>query len=346
MGDTAFLGNDQNPNNPRFLTSNACTPFYTQFQLDVNDPIIATNNIAVNCNCDTTTTILAPNQTHTLTAEMSISNIVWQRDTGTGFFNLPTDDDDDNNEHTLIVSERGTYRYSGTMPNGCPYESVCEHKFSNAVDLTLDKSVNTATAIQGANVVFTIKVKNQSLANATGVTVRDSLPVGMSFVSATPNGAYDASTKLWTIGNLNAGDSTILTMTVRLDSVGVHYNTAEIHAMNQTDTDSSPNNQSTTEDDIDRVCVSVPIPLCTSQGKTLTLTLPSGLSNIKWFRNGTEIAGQTANTLIVNQIGDYTFTADQTACPIEGCCPVRVVEGNCVQPCKPVICLPVTVVRF
>jgi uncharacterized repeat protein (TIGR01451 family) len=346
MGDTVFLGNNQNLNNPRFLTSNACTPFYTQFQLDVNDPIIAANNIAVNCNCDTTTTILAPNQTHTLTAEASISNIVWQRDTGTGFFNLPTNSDGNGNEHSLIVSTRGTYRYEGTMPNGCPYESPCEHKFNNAVDLTLDKSVNTAIATQGANVVFTIKVKNQSLANATGVTVRDSLPVGMSFVSAMPNGAYNTATKLWTIGNLNAGDSTTLTMTVRLDSVGVQYNTAEIHTMNETETDSSPNNQSPTEDDIDRVCVSVPIPVCISQGKTLTLTLPSGLSNIKWFRNGTEIGGQTANTLIVNQIGDYTFTADQTTCPIEGCCPVKVVEGNCAPTCKPVICLPVTVSRF
>jgi hypothetical protein len=167
----------------------------------------------------------------------------------------------------------------------------------------------------------------------------------MSFVSASPNGAYDVNTKLWTIGNLAAGDSTILILTARVDSVGVLYNTAEIHAINQTDSDSSPNNNSAIEDDIDGVCVSVPIPICTSQSQTLTLTIPSGLSNIKWYRNSAEISGQTSNTLIVSQIGDYTFTADEVSCPVEGCCPVQVIEGNCPPVCKPVICLPVTVVR-
>jgi uncharacterized repeat protein (TIGR01451 family) len=218
--------------------------------------------------------------------------------------------------------------------------SVC-----TSVDLALTKTVDNSTPTQGGNVVFTIKVKNEGTGNATGVTVHDTLPVGMTFVSATPSGAYDAATKLWTIGNLNASAETTLTMTVRIDSVGVNFNTAEVHALNETDTDSSPNNGVTNEDDIARVCVTVPVPLCTSQGKTLNLTIPTGFTNIKWFKNGVEISGQTANILTVTQIGDYTFTATEVTCPVEGCCPLKVVEGNCALVCKPVICLPVTVMR-
>ncbi|MBL7814967.1 MAG: DUF11 domain-containing protein [Saprospiraceae bacterium] len=212
-------------------------------------------------------------------------------------------------------------------------------------DVTLTKTVNNAATSQGTNVIFTIKVKNEGLGDATGVTVHDTLPVGMTFISAIPNGAFNANTHLWTIGDLPAGDSVILLMTVRIDSVGVNYNTAEIHTLNESDTDSSPNNGATTEDDIDRVCVSVPVPLCTSQGKTLILSIPAGYTNIKWFRNGTEIQGQTSNSLVVGQIGDYTFTADEATCPVEGCCPVQIVEGNCTPLCKPIVCLPVAVAR-
>ncbi len=212
-------------------------------------------------------------------------------------------------------------------------------------DLTLTKTVNNATPSQGANVVFTIKVKNEGLNNATGVTVHDTLPVGMTFVSTIPSGVYNASTKLWTIGNLNAGDSATLAMTVHIDSVGVGYNSAEIHSMNETDTDSSPNNNTTTEDDIARVCISVPIPLCTSQNQTLTLTIPTGYTNIKWFKDNVEISGQTTNTLVVNQLGNYTFTANEAICPAQGCCPVQVVGGNCPLVCKPIICLGIAVMR-
>jgi uncharacterized repeat protein (TIGR01451 family) len=218
--------------------------------------------------------------------------------------------------------------------------------FHGLPDLRLSKTVNNATPALNENVVFTIKIKNEGTGNATGVTVHDTLPIGMTFISALPNGVYDANTKLWTIGNLNAGDSATLTMTVRIDSVGTHYNTAEVHVLNETDTDSSPNNGSTTEDDIASVCVTVPIPVCTSQGKTLTLTVSNALTGIKWFRNGTEISGQTSNTLIVSQIGDYTFTANEATCPVEGCCPVKVIEGNCAPTCKPVVCLSVTVMRL
>ncbi|NJN33163.1 MAG: hypothetical protein HC817_01835, partial [Saprospiraceae bacterium] len=129
MGDTVFLGNLQDPNNPAFLTSKACTPYYLKFQLDVNDPIIAANNIALNCDCDTIPKTLITGQTYTLTAENGVSNIVWQRDTGTGFFNLPTNSDGDNNPNTLVVNAKGIYRYVGTLSDGRPYESVCTHQF-------------------------------------------------------------------------------------------------------------------------------------------------------------------------------------------------------------------------
>lgn len=273
-----------------------------------------------------TTGLFAATATASTAASINITGLANPATTTTYTFRIYAADSTCYNDTTIVLTP-----------------SVCV--VATTVDLALTKTVNNATTTQGSNVVFTIKVKNEGTGAATGVTVHDSLPVGMTFISATPSGVYDANTKLWTIGNIAAGDSVTLATTVRIDSVGVNYNSAEVHALNETDTDSSPNNGVTTEDDIDRVCVSVPVPLCTAQGKTLALTIPSGYTNIKWFKDNVEIAGQTSNTLTVSAIGNYTFTANESTCPVEGCCPVMVVEGNCDPVCKPIICLPVTVTR-
>ncbi len=43
------LGNDEDTNNPGFLTSNACTNFYMTFDLAPGDPVIQTNNFPLIC---------------------------------------------------------------------------------------------------------------------------------------------------------------------------------------------------------------------------------------------------------------------------------------------------------
>jgi uncharacterized repeat protein (TIGR01451 family) len=73
-----------------------------------------------------------------------------------------------------------------------------------AADIRVSKSVSDPTPAVGSNVTFTIAAKNLGPNAATGVQVRDVLPAGLAFVSATPSAGttYTAGTGLWNIGNL------------------------------------------------------------------------------------------------------------------------------------------------
>lgn len=214
----------------------------------------------------------------------------------------------------------------------------------DTVNLTLSKTVDSSSvSVAGRTVNFTLKVKNISAVNATGVTVKVTAGTGFTYVSTTPSGVYNSGTGIWTVGAVNAGDSATLVLTVKADSIGVNYCTAEINAADQTDSNSTPNNSVTTEDDIARACVSVPMPLCPNQ--TYQAALPNGLTGIQWYKNGSPISGATNQVLTITEVGEYTFTANESTCPVEGCCPIKVVTGTCTLPCKPVICLPVAVVR-
>ena len=215
-------------------------------------------------------------------------------------------------------------------------------------DIALTKTINTTSASLGDTVVYTLVVTNEGAFRASNVTVLDSMPAGLTFVSATPSAfrpsVYDAASGIWQIGVLNAGETVMIEISARLDSVGTLYNTAEVHTMDNEDSDSTPDNDIQTEDDYAQACVSVPMPICV--GDTLQLTLPVSLINIQWYLNGNPIAGATNPVLAVSRVGNYTFTADNLVCPAGGCCPIIVVKGtNCTIPCKPVICLPVTTVR-
>jgi len=81
-------------------------------------------------------------------------------------------------------------------------------------DLVLTKVVDDATPDVGQNIVYTITVTNDGLDDATGVTVADVLPAGLSFVAtstADTLGVYREG--VWTIGNLAAEASATLHIT-------------------------------------------------------------------------------------------------------------------------------------
>ena len=68
------------------------------------------------------------------------------------------------------------------------------------IDLSVTKTVNTATPTVGSNVVFTVTVSNAAgLSTATNVTLSDVLPAGLTYVSSTASqGAYVSGT--WACG--------------------------------------------------------------------------------------------------------------------------------------------------
>ena len=117
-------------------------------------------------------------------------------------------------------------------------------------DLSLAKSVSNPQPNLGQNVTFTITLNNDGPSVATGVQIRDQIPAGTTFVSATPSrGTYDQNTGIWDVGFIGAGISANLLITVTVNTAGAITNTAEILAADQPDPDSTPNNNVPSEDD-------------------------------------------------------------------------------------------------
>ncbi len=119
-----------------------------------------------------------------------------------------------------------------------------------SADLSLTKTVDTATPNVGDIVTFTITATNAGPDNATGVVVRDLLPGGTTFVDAVASiGSYDETTGRWTLGTLTSATPATLTIRARTSSTNLVTNTAEIIAADQLDPDSTPNNNDPGEDD-------------------------------------------------------------------------------------------------
>jgi uncharacterized repeat protein (TIGR01451 family) len=123
----------------------------------------------------------------------------------------------------------------------------------NVADVRLSKQVSTSSPELGQQVTFKVTVTNESSQAATGLKVTDQLPAGLTFVSKTaPAGTtYDETTGIWDIPSLAAGSSLELTIVATASQVGQVTNQAEVTAMNEFDSDSTPNNNVTTEDDQD-----------------------------------------------------------------------------------------------
>ena len=99
-------------------------------------------------------------------------------------------------------------------------------------DLAIDKSDNVDQVSPGSNIIYTLSITNNGPSDATGVVVLDALPSGVSFVSATNGGTYDAGshTVRWVLGGLATGASTSVNVTVEVNesTSGTITNTAMV----------------------------------------------------------------------------------------------------------------------
>ncbi|WP_264551163.1 PKD domain-containing protein [Flavobacterium sp. N2038] len=128
----------------------------------------------------------------------------------------------------------------------------------DVADLSLQKSVSPSTVSINDNVIFTISVTNSGPNNATGISVIDQLPPGYTYVSDNGGGKYNKTTGLWTVGNLNNGNTISLQITAKVNvaTAANYVNIAEIQTANQLDPDSTPGN-GLPEDDRDDAVVNL-----------------------------------------------------------------------------------------
>lgn len=96
-------------------------------------------------------------------------------------------------------------------------------------DLALTKTTNAAPGIQpGTNFDYTLTASNNGPADATGVTVVDTLPALVTYVSNTCGAGVAGNVLTWNIGGLVAGANAVCVVTVTLDDFGLVVNSATI----------------------------------------------------------------------------------------------------------------------
>lgn len=84
--------------------------------------------------------------------------------------------------------------------------------------LSVQKSTSPATVAANSNVVFTISYANTGNATATGLTLTDPIPAGLTFVSATGGGTNSGGTVTWNLPNLAADATGSVTVTLNVPS--------------------------------------------------------------------------------------------------------------------------------
>ena len=155
---------------------------------------------------------------------------------------------------------------------------------SNYADLSLTKSVSNASPTAGASISYTLSVTNASGSpvTATGVAVRDVLPAGFTFASASGFGTYNSGTGLWTVGSVPPGTTRTLTISgsVNATSGATVANDAEIVASSAPDVDSTPDNDAAGEDD--QASASFTVSGSRVAGVPPTLTCPAGTALWDW----------------------------------------------------------------
>jgi uncharacterized repeat protein (TIGR01451 family) len=114
-----------------------------------------------------------------------------------------------------------------------------------ASDLSITKTASASKINYLGQVTFTLTARNNGPDAAAGVTVTDKLPTGLKFLYASGNGTYNATSGVWTVGNLANG----ATAALKIVAQGIVANTALTNVAIVTGTNydqNSTNNQGNT----------------------------------------------------------------------------------------------------
>jgi uncharacterized repeat protein (TIGR01451 family) len=150
--------------------------------------------------------------------------------------------------YVYVQSDRSinaNYSYNGDFPNppgepGGAIESptgsgVDRYQFARLIrplaeqaDLEISKADSPDPVTVGDNLTYTITVTNLGPDAATNVVVTDTLPSGVTFVSASPGCVHSAGVVTCNLGNIPAGGFVTITIVVTVTAPGTISNTATV----------------------------------------------------------------------------------------------------------------------
>jgi large repetitive protein len=144
-------------------------------------------------------------------------------------------------------------------------------------DLELSMTSNKTTVSDGSTLAYTLTLTNKGNSATTGVTVKDVLPTGLTFVSATTaTGSFANATGIWTVGSLAVNQTVTLTINVTVSNIVLSIkNFAQVQTSGLSDPDSQVGNNTTSvPSQDDEASVEVFSQAATDSDLSLTLTGP------------------------------------------------------------------------
>jgi uncharacterized repeat protein (TIGR01451 family)/CSLREA domain-containing protein len=166
-----------------------------------------------------------------------------------GFFTQPTDQNNTSAKLGLLANNGGAYQTYAPLSGSPAIDAVPAANCSLTTDgrgaarpadgngdgtadcdigavevlrtgLTLTKTADRTTGTPGDALTYTVTLANAGPQPAAGLTVTDKLPLGFTLASSSASqGQYSSVTGLWTVGNLNAGESATLTLSGTINNL-------------------------------------------------------------------------------------------------------------------------------
>jgi uncharacterized repeat protein (TIGR01451 family) len=205
-------------------------------------------------------------------------------------------------------------------------------------DLVVGKRVSDPTPNVGDTITYTVTVTNDGPSTATGVTLEDMLPAGVTYQSSTATlGSYDLSTHTWTVGTVPVGATETLTITVVVMGESVAANTASISHSDQFDPDANNNSDTAPivpqQSDLELTkVVSDPTPNV-GDPVTFTITLTN---NGPSTATGVQVADQLPSGLSLVQAtpsqGTYMGGVWQVGTVAAGAMPTLQIQATVLNP--------------
>lgn len=218
----------------------------------------------------------------------------------TGLWNIGNFPSINNRNLTInaIVKQSGDYLNTATITANENDPDLLNNTSSittipvNKSDITVLKSVSDPSPYVGNNVIFTIDVINNGPSDVSNLKIEEILTDGYTLVNAsTGDGFFDASTGVWTIGNLENGGFATANIEAKVNATGDYSNTASTKDLIFIDPNPSDNTSTVTTTPIALVDVQV--------NKVVNITEPLVGDAVRFTITVTNNGPSTATNVVV-----------------------------------------------
>jgi uncharacterized repeat protein (TIGR01451 family) len=282
------------------------------------------SNVVVMDRIPTNTTFLSASGSYTITSNVLSWDTLTLSNGATANFTISLQAPKTGSFTNIALSTSPTADPNPTNNNGTATGSRIVTKTVPSADVVVLVS-GPPTATQGSNFVYTITVTNAGPSVSSNLVVSDSLPVGLTFVSASGNGKRTNSIVTWPpVKSLAVGGRTNYTVTVNASLLGSFTNVASAIAVTYdpdptNNTGVTPASRAVTEIGVAQFSILAGTPVFNPQTglyeETVTVT-NNAATTILGFR--LHVGGLTNNVTLYNASGttngvpfvNYNFPVD------------------------------------